>query len=115
MSIGDPAAMEMTLSLTSLAGSIALLPWGVHMVQTGMQRAFGPDLRHLLGSALRSRLKACVAGLGVTAILQSSSATGLMISSFAAGGFIDAHLVAAAYPVLKGQGELLTSRLQQDG
>ncbi|GGF40860.1 membrane protein [Aliidongia dinghuensis] len=81
--------MDTTLTFIDLAGSIALLLWGVHMVQTGIQRAFGPDLRRLLAAALGNRLKAFAAGLGVTAVLQSSTATGLMISSFAAAGFID--------------------------
>ena len=81
--------MDTTLTFLDLAGSIALLLWGVHMVQTGIQRAFGPNLRRFLGAALGNRFKAFLAGLGVTAILQSSTATGLMVSSFAAGGFID--------------------------
>ena len=81
--------MDTTLTFIDLAGSIALLLWGVHMVQTGIQRTFGPDLRRILASALGNRFKAFLAGMGVTAILQSSTATGLMISSFAAGGFID--------------------------
>src|SRR6202051_3619403 len=81
--------MNATLTLVDLAGTIALLLWGVHMVRTGIQRAFGPDLRRMLGAALGNRFKAFLAGLGVTAVLQSSTATGLMVSSFAAGGFID--------------------------
>jgi len=81
--------LDTTLTFVDLAGSIALLLWGVHMVQTGIQRTFGPDLRRILGAALGNRLKAFLAGLGVTAILQSSTATGLMVASFAAGGYID--------------------------
>ena len=81
--------MDTTLTFLDLAGAIALLLWGVHMVQTGIQRAFGPHLRRFLARALGNRLSAFAAGLGVTAILQSSTATGLMVSSFAAGGFID--------------------------
>jgi phosphate:Na+ symporter len=81
--------VETTLTFIDLAGSIALLLWGVHMVQTGIQRTFGPDLRRILAAALGNRFKAFLAGLGVTAILQSSTATGLMVASFAAGGFID--------------------------
>jgi phosphate:Na+ symporter len=75
--------------LLNLAGSVALLLWGVHMVQTGVQRAFGARLRSFLGSALRNRFKAFAAGLGVTALLQSSTATGLMVTGFAAGGLVD--------------------------
>jgi phosphate:Na+ symporter len=81
--------MNTTLTLIDLAGSVALLLWGVHMVQSGIQRAFGPHLRRFLGRALGGRLRAFAAGLGVTAILQSSTATGLMAASFAAGGLVD--------------------------
>jgi phosphate:Na+ symporter len=61
----------------------------VYMVQSGVQRAFGPNLQRILGAALGSRVKAFLAGLGITAVLQSSTATGLMISGFAAGGLVD--------------------------
>jgi phosphate:Na+ symporter len=81
--------MNTTLTLIDLAGAVALLMWGVHMVQTGINRAFGPQLRRALSYALGNRLKAFGAGLGVTAILQSSTATGLMVTSFAAGGLVD--------------------------
>jgi phosphate:Na+ symporter len=81
--------MNATLTLIDLAGTIALLLWGVHMVQTGIQRAFGPNLRRVLGRAFGDRFRAFAAGLGVTAILQSSTATGLMAASFAAGGLVD--------------------------
>jgi phosphate:Na+ symporter len=81
--------MDTTLTLVDLAGSVALLLWGVHMVQSGVQRAFGPHLRRFLSRTLRGRFSAFLAGLGVTAVLQSSTATGLMVSSFAAGGLVD--------------------------
>jgi phosphate:Na+ symporter len=81
--------MGATLSLIDLAGSVALLLWGVHMVRSGIERAFGPYLRRVLGRTLRSRLPAFLAGVGVTAVLQSSTATGLMVSGFAAGGLVD--------------------------
>lgn len=81
--------MDFPLTILNLAGSVALLLWGVHMVQSGVQRAFGARLRSFLGGALRSRLKAFVAGVGVTAVVQSSTATGLMVTGFAAGGLVD--------------------------
>jgi phosphate:Na+ symporter len=83
------AAVNTTLTLIDLAGSIALLLWGLHMVQSGIQRAFGPHLRRFLGRTLGDRFRAFLAGLGVTAVLQSSTATGLMAASFTAGGLID--------------------------
>ncbi len=81
--------MNLPLTAVDLAGSVALLLWGIHMVQTGIQRAFGAKLRAVLTKALRNRATAFGAGLGVTAILQSSTATGLMITGFTAGGFVD--------------------------
>src|SRR5690349_12771682 len=75
-------------TLLDLAGSVALLLWGLHMVQTGIQRGFGPNLRRWLGTALGNRLAAFAAGMGVTAVLQSSTATGLMVAGFAAGGAV---------------------------
>lgn len=80
--------MEM-LTLLDLAGTVALLLWSVHMVETGVQRAYGARLRSVLGRALRTRLHAFLAGAGVTAVLQSSTATGLMVTGFAAGGLVD--------------------------
>ena len=81
--------MGFPLTLLDLAGSVALLLWGVRMVQTGVQRAFGARLRTLLGGALRNRVSAFLAGMGITAVLQSSTATGLMVTGFAAGGLVD--------------------------
>jgi phosphate:Na+ symporter len=88
--------VEFPLTLLNLAGSVALLLWGVHMVRTGVQRAFGAKLRNLLGNTLRNRYKAFLAGIGVTAILQSSTATGLMVAGFAAGGYVDLTPALAA-------------------
>ncbi|MFG1422249.1 Na/Pi cotransporter family protein [Roseixanthobacter liquoris] len=81
--------MNISLTLLNLAGAIALLLWGTHMVQSGIQRTFGPKLRSVLGNALKSQPRAFLAGLGVTAVLQSSTATGLMVSGFAAAGLVD--------------------------
>jgi phosphate:Na+ symporter len=77
------------ITLLQLAGSVALLLWAIHMVQTGVQRAFGAKLRGFLGHTLRNRLQAFLAGVGVTAVLQSSTATGLMVTGFAAGGLVE--------------------------
>jgi len=81
--------MEIVFSLIDAAGFIALLLWGVHLVQTGAQRALGPNLRLILGRALRHRLAAFITGVGVTTIFQSSTATGLMTAGFAANGLVD--------------------------
>jgi phosphate:Na+ symporter len=74
--------------LLDLMGGVALLLWGLHMVHSGMLRAFGPDLRALLAKGLNNRFAALAAGLGLTALLQSSTATALITSSFAAEGLV---------------------------
>src|SRR6187402_468879 len=52
--------------LLDLMGGVALLLWGLHMVHSGIVRAFGSDLRRFLGLALRNRLLAFIAGIFVT-------------------------------------------------
>ena len=81
-------AMPVTHALIELLGEAALRLLGVHMVRTGVPRAFGGDLHRLLGGALRGRLTALLAGIGVTLALQSSTATALMTASFVASGMI---------------------------
>ncbi len=89
--------MSVILAMIALAGHIALLLWGTRMVQTGIQRAFGPGLRSFLGHALSNRMKAFLAGMGVTAVLQSSTATGLM-AAWSSG---DGRMVANFHTVFK--------------
>ncbi|WP_365697751.1 Na/Pi cotransporter family protein [Phenylobacterium sp.] len=91
--------MDTTLVIFELAGFAALLMWGVHMVQTGVQRTFGPKLRHFLAGALRNRLRAFGAGAAVTVALQSSTATALMLTAFTAGGLVE---LAPALAVMLG-------------
>src|SRR5262245_35011141 len=80
--------MSGTMMFLTLAGNVALLLWGIHMVHTGVLRAFGANLRQALGIGLKSRWKAFLAGLGITALLQSSTATGMMTTSFIASGLM---------------------------
>ena len=77
-----------SLVLLDLMGGVALLLWGLHMVHSGILRAFGPDLRSLLAKALKNRFAAFAAGIGLTALLQSSTATALITSSFTADGLV---------------------------
>src|SRR5690242_15979924 len=77
-----------TMVLLDLMGGVALLLWGLHMVQSGILRAFGAELRRFLGKALGNRARAFAAGFCLTALLQSSTATGLMTASFAAEGMV---------------------------
>jgi phosphate:Na+ symporter len=78
-----------SIVLLDLMGGVALLLWGLRMVRSGIMRAFGSELRRVLNKALRNRLLALLAGVAVTALLQSSTATGLLMTSFAARGLVD--------------------------
>src|SRR6516164_981078 len=96
--------MSGTLILLQLGGYVGLLLWGTHMVTTGVERGFGAELRQWLGRRLSppgrgARLRAVMIGLAVTAMLQSSTATGLMATSFAARGALD---LAPALAVMLG-------------
>ena len=80
--------MSATESLIHLLGAVALLLWGLHMVRTGFIRAFGAQLRHFLGRSTATRGRAFFTGVGVTMIVQSSTATALIVTSFASRGFM---------------------------
>ncbi len=69
------------------------------MVGTGVQRGFGAILRRWLGLNLGSRPRAFLTGIGVTALLQSSTATGLLATSFTATGVMS---LAPALTVMLG-------------
>ncbi len=74
--------------LLNIAGGVALLLWGVRMVRTGILRAWGSEFRRVLAGSLHNRLTAWLAGLGVTAVLQSSTATATLAVSFASKGLL---------------------------
>jgi phosphate:Na+ symporter len=80
--------MIATLALVELVGYVVLLLWGTHMVQSGIVRAFGSNLRQVIGRTLRNRFAAIGAGVVVTALLQSSTATAMMTTSLAATGMV---------------------------
>ena len=85
--------------LVSLSGYVGLLLWGTHMVSTGVQRGFGMTLRRALERNLGDRWRAFFTGLGITTLLQSSTAAGLMATSFTAAGVI---ALAPALAVMLG-------------
>ena len=74
--------------LLNLLAAIALLVWGTQLVRTGILRVFGANLRQLLARSVSTRLKAVLSGIGVTALVQSSTATALIVSSFVGQGLV---------------------------
>jgi phosphate:Na+ symporter len=76
------------MTLLALFGGLALLLYGMQLIGEGLQRAAGGHLRHLLTSMTRTRLVAVASGALVTAIIQSSSATTLMLIGFVSAGLV---------------------------
>ncbi|OYT90424.1 MAG: hypothetical protein CFE43_18450 [Burkholderiales bacterium PBB3] len=75
--------------LLNLFAAIALLVWGTHLVRTGILRVFGANLRSILAHSTSNRLTAVVSGIGVTAVVQSSTATALIVSAFVGQGLMN--------------------------
>ncbi len=74
--------------LLNLLAAIALLVWGTQLVRTGIVRVFGASLRNILSKSVSNRFTAMVSGIGVTALVQSSTATALIVSSFVGQGLM---------------------------
>ncbi len=87
------------LHLLNLLAAIALLVWGTHIVRTGMLRVFGENLREVLSRSVSNRFTAALAGLGVTSLVQSSTATCLIVASFVGTGLVG---TAAGLAVMLG-------------
>jgi phosphate:Na+ symporter len=79
---------DANLVLFSLLGGTALLLYGIRLVGEGLQRAAGTRLRHILSTLTGNRVKALLVGAGVTAVVQSSSATTVMLVGFASAGLL---------------------------
>ena len=87
------------LPLLNLLAAIALLVFGTHIVRTGMLRMFGENLRRILAASFSNRFRALIAGLGVTSIVQSSTATCLIVASFVGKNLVP---TSAALAVMLG-------------
>ncbi|HWK83180.1 MAG TPA: Na/Pi cotransporter family protein [Caldimonas sp.] len=87
------------IHLLNLLAAIALLVWGTHIVRTGMLRVFGENLRRILATSFSSRFRSVIAGLGVTSLVQSSTATCLIVASFVGKSLVT---TSAALAVMLG-------------
>src|SRR3989441_11151601 len=74
--------------LVTLFGGMALLLYGIRLSGEALQRALGGRLRNLLTGLSRNRILAVVSGAAITAIIQSSAATTLMLIGFVAAGLM---------------------------
>lgn len=82
-----------------IIGGVCLLLWGVGMVSTGLNRAFGTTLRRIISNSTSNRFKAFGTGILVATLLQSSTAASMIVSSFAARNVIT---ITSAIAVMLG-------------
>ncbi|MFZ1500237.1 MAG: Na/Pi cotransporter family protein [Giesbergeria sp.] len=85
--------------LLNLLAAVALLVWGTQLVRTGILRVFGASLRQMIAHSVRTPFTAAMSGMGVTALVQSSTATALIVSSFVGQGLMG---LSAALAVMLG-------------
>jgi phosphate:Na+ symporter len=76
------------LTLLNLLSAVALLIWGTHIVRTGILRVYGSNLRHVIGQNMSKRWLAFISGIAVTAMVQSSNATAMLVTSFVGQGLM---------------------------
>ncbi|SFH59897.1 phosphate:Na+ symporter [Pseudomonas syringae] len=76
------------LTLLDLLSAVALLIWGTHIVRTGILRVYGTQLRRVLSQNMSKRPLAFIAGILVTALVQSSNATAMLVTSFVGQGLM---------------------------
>lgn len=75
-------------TLLNLLAGVSLLVWGTHIVRKDILRLYGGNLRRVLRQSVSNRYTAFIAGLGVTGLIQSSTATALIVAAFAGQGLI---------------------------
>ncbi len=87
------------LDLTITLGGLAIFLHGLGLARDGLQKLAGEKLRTIVGAVTKSRVLGLLSGAGVTAIIQSSTATTVMLVGFAASGVLT---LAQAMAVLLG-------------
>lgn len=78
----------MILQILTLFGALGMFLYGMNMMSAGLQKTAGSRLRNLLSSMTSNRFKGVVTGLGVTSLIQSSSATTVMVVGFVNAGLL---------------------------
>ncbi len=76
------------LDLLCLLGSVALFLYGMKVMSEGLQKAAGDRLRNILSAMTRNRFTGMLTGVLITALIQSSSASTVMVVSFVNAGLM---------------------------
>lgn len=80
--------MSTLINIFSLVGSLALFLYGMKIMSEGLEKFAGDRLRSILGAMTKNRLMGVLTGVGITALIQSSSATTVMVVSFVNAGLM---------------------------
>jgi len=91
--------MEIVLPIIILIGSVAMLMYGMKVMSEGLQKMAGSKLSNVLGTMTTNRFMGVLTGAGITAAVQSSTATTVMTVSFVSAGILT---LAQAISVIMG-------------
>ena len=80
--------MDILLQILSLLGAVTLFLFGLSLLSGGLQKVAGDGLRAFLASMTSNPFKQILTGIGVTAVIQSSTATTIMVVSFVNAGLL---------------------------
>ena len=87
------------LQILTLLGALGMFLYGMNLMSSGLQKAAGDRLRGLLSAMTSNPFKGVLTGLGITTVIQSSSATTVMVVSFVNAGLLT---LAQAIGVIMG-------------
>ena len=76
------------LDFLTLLGAVGLFLYGMTLMSEGLQKAAGNGLRNILGAMTRNRFTGAITGFSITALIQSSSASTVMVVSFVSAGLM---------------------------
>ena len=80
--------MELITNIFSLVGSLALFLYGMKTMSEGLEKFAGDRLRSILAAMTKNRVMGVLTGILITALIQSSSATTVMVVSFVNAGLM---------------------------
>lgn len=80
--------MELIINIFSLIGSLALFLFGMKTMSEGLEKFAGDRLRSILAAMTKNRVMGVLTGILITALIQSSSATTVMVVSFVNAGLM---------------------------
>ena len=87
------------LQIFTLLGALGMFLYGMNLMSSGLQKAAGDRLRNFLSAMTSNPFKGVLTGLGITSVIQSSSATTVMVVSFVNAGLLT---LAQAISVIMG-------------